>query len=282
MRPSVGWSVSGKKSTAARCSSCRQFGERVDRPARDIGGFELIEPIRGRVAAHAFGDQRIELGDVTAAGLRIGEARIIGKLGPASEAEEIPPVPVGVGQDADMAVGGAMRTAIGREHARIAGRPHRRVEGQPAHMLGHDEGGHGFEHRHLDRLALAGALALQQRRHHRVDHGQPDRLVADQGRDKPRLAAGRLFQRDKAARALNDVVKSRPVGERAVLAVAMRRAIDQPRVDLAQPFVGKAEPRHRLRAHVVHQDVALPRASANSTSAASGVSNQGTASACCD
>ena len=162
-----------------------------------------------------------------AAGLGVDEARIVGKLGPSSDMEEIAPVPVAVGQDADMAVRGAMRAAVGRQHSRIAGRPQRRLERQPAQMLGHHEGGHGFEHRHLDRLALAGALALQQRRHHRIDHGQADRLVADQGRDKPRLAAGRLFQRDKAARPLDDVVKSGAVGERPILTVAMRRAIDE-------------------------------------------------------
>src|ERR1700730_7927459 len=38
----------------------------------------------------------------------------------------------------------------------------------------------------------------------------------------------------------------------------MRRAIDQPRVDLAQPLPGEAEPRHRLRPHIVHQNIALP------------------------
>ncbi len=56
----------------------RQFGERVDRPARDVGRFELGEPMGGGVAAHAFGDQRIKLGDVAAAGRRVGEARVVG------------------------------------------------------------------------------------------------------------------------------------------------------------------------------------------------------------
>ena len=94
------------------------------------------------------------------------------------------------------------------------------------------------------------------RRHHRIDHGQADRLVADQGRDKPRLAAGRLFQRDKAARPLDDVVKSGAVGERPILTVAMRRAIDEAAVDLAQHVVGEAEPRHRLGAHIMQEDIA--------------------------
>ncbi len=105
---------------------------------------------------------------------------------------------------------------------------------------------------------IAGAPALQQGRHDSIDHRQADRLVADQGRDKARLAAGRLVERGKTARPLDDVVEGRAVGKGPVLAVAMRGAIDEARVDLAQLFVGEAEPRHRLRAHVVHQNVALP------------------------
>src|SRR6266478_5953271 len=46
----------------------RQFGERVDRPRRDIGRFQLVEPVRCRRIAHTFGDQRVEFGDVAAAG----------------------------------------------------------------------------------------------------------------------------------------------------------------------------------------------------------------------
>jgi len=117
---------------------------------------------------------------------------------------------------------------------------------------------HRFEHRHFDRLALSGALALQKRRHDRIDHRQPNGLVADQGRHEARLAAGGRFERDQSAAALNDVVKGRPVGERAILPVTMRRAVDQPRVDLAQPLPGEAEPCHRLRPHIVHQNIALP------------------------
>jgi len=117
---------------------------------------------------------------------------------------------------------------------------------------------HRFEHRHFDRLALSGALALQKRRHDRIDHRQPNGLVADQGRHEARLAACRRFERDQSAAALNDVVKRRPVGERAVLPVTLRRAVNEPRVDLAQPLPAETEPRHRLRSHIVHQNIALP------------------------
>src|SRR5208283_429328 len=66
-------------------------------------------------------------------------------------------------------------------------------------------------------------------------------------------------ERDEPAAALNEIGEGRPTGERAVLSVALRRAIDEPRVDPAQPLPGEAEPRHRLRSHVVHHDVAFRR-----------------------
>ena len=168
-----------------------------------------------------------------------------------------------------MPVSGVMWPTIWSEHPRIAGRPDRRVESQPTHVFGHDKGGHRFEHRHLDGLAAAGAAALEQCRHYSVDHSQSDRLVTNQGRDKTRFAARRHLKRNKPASSLDDVIKGRPVGERAILAVAVGGAIDQPRVDLAQPFLRKTEPSHRLRAHVVHKHIGLA-ARASNTGAASG------------
>ena len=67
----------------------RQLGKRVDRPAWNVGRLQLVEPERGRLIANAFGDQRVELGDVAAPGLRVGEARVPGKLRSPSDMEEI-------------------------------------------------------------------------------------------------------------------------------------------------------------------------------------------------
>src|SRR4029077_11549865 len=54
------------------------------------------------------------------------------------------------------------------------------------------------------------------------------------------------------------VVEGRPISERAVLPVAVRRAINEARVDLVQPLPPEGEPRPRLRPHIVHQNIALP------------------------
>src|SRR6516164_8935497 len=80
----------------------RQFGEPVDRARRNVGRFELLEPERGRSIAYAFGDQCIKLGDMLAAGLRIRETRIVAKLGSTGYAEEILPVTIRVGEDANV------------------------------------------------------------------------------------------------------------------------------------------------------------------------------------
>jgi hypothetical protein len=61
----------------------RQIGKRVDRPAWNIGLLQLVEPEGSRPIAYAFGDQRIEFGDMAAPGLRIGETGIVGEFGPA-------------------------------------------------------------------------------------------------------------------------------------------------------------------------------------------------------
>ena len=76
-------------------------------------------------------------------------------------------------------------------------------------------------------------------------------------------------------------VECRSIGERAVLPVALSRAIDEPRVDLLQPFPGKAETGHRLWPHVVHQDVAEQRAGAISPPLRA-ASNRAPRNACCD
>jgi hypothetical protein len=68
------------------------------------------------------------------------------------------------------------------------------------------------------------------------------------------------LERDEPASAPDDVVEGRPIREWAILPVALSRAIDKPRVDLLQPLPGKAEPSHRLGTHIMHQDVAPPRA----------------------
>ena len=46
---------------------------------------------------------------------------------------------------------------------RVADMANRRLEGLAVKMLGHQEAGEAFEHRHFDELAFAGALAVVKR-----------------------------------------------------------------------------------------------------------------------
>src|SRR5258708_33240848 len=113
----------------------RQLGKRVDRPAWNVGRLQLVEPERGRLIANAFGDQRVKLGDVAAAGLRVGEARVPRKLRSPSDVEEILPVPIGIGEDAYMPGRPAVWPPVGSEHPGITRRSDRPAHDPPPPLL---------------------------------------------------------------------------------------------------------------------------------------------------
>ena len=68
-----------------------------------------------------------------------------------------------------MTIAGSVRSAMRRGDARIAGFAYRRFEGFTGHMVAEHKLRQAFEHRHFNRLALAGARRVIQRAHHR-DH----------------------------------------------------------------------------------------------------------------
>jgi hypothetical protein len=63
--------------------------------------------------------------------------------------------------------------------AREAGRAQRRLEREAGDVLHQVELHRGLQHRHLDRLPAAAALAAQQRRQDGVGDGLSGELVAD-------------------------------------------------------------------------------------------------------
>ena len=81
---------------------------------------------------------------------------------------------------------------------------------------------------------------LQQCCQHRIDHRLPDGLVIKVG-TKRGVIACRHLERDEPGATLKDVVEGPPIGERAVLPVALNRATDEPRANLLQLLPGKAE-----------------------------------------
>ena len=121
------------------------------------------------------------------AGGVVGEAGVVGDgLAPAGDGEELVPLLVRVGQEADVAVGGLERLAVRIDHPRIAPLADGRLEAVVVEMLDQQEAGHALQHRHLDELALAGARPVQQGRGHGLGHEQAGDLVGHQGRQDTR------------------------------------------------------------------------------------------------
>src|SRR3546814_11251190 len=103
---------------------------------------------------------------------------------------------------------------------------------------------HRLEHRHLDALPLARALAVQQRHRDGVDRRDAHGLVDGDGRQIARLARRHRLDRRQPRHALDDVVIGGLVGIGAVLVEAEAAAIDQTRVD--RPAIHGSRSEERL------------------------------------
>ena len=106
----------------------------------------------------------------------------------------------------------------------------RLVQRDAPHVFDQQEGQHRLQHRHVDFLALAGALAMEQRHaDHRSQHltGQ---LVHHDARNITRRAVGTGVQRGNAAHALDQVIERRMLLLAAAFAEARGAGIDQPRI----------------------------------------------------
>ena len=113
-----------------------------------------------------------------------------------------------------------------------------------------------FQHAGLDAAPLAGALALVQRAEDAVGGIEAGDVV---GQRRPaglrRLRIDELAQH--AAERLRHRVIGGPVGVGAVAPEAGDRSVDEPRVRVAEHFVGKAQPVEHAVAEIVDQHVGL-------------------------
>ena len=186
----------------------------------------------------------------------VDEALLLGEVGPLGQFEEGDPVLVGVGQRADVAVLGRKRMAELVDDAVVAHGAALGPPGRAEKMLGQPERGQSLQHRHLDHLALARALAMVERAQHGDAEMKPRRLVGDQARHEARRQAiDPGLQRGRARDALDEVVECRLVAVRSAAGIAQRVGIDDRRVDLLQIGVAKAQPLDRLRPAVVDEEV---------------------------
>ena len=137
-------------------------------------------------------------------------------------------------------------------HVAARGRP-----GGAEQVLGEPERGQRLEHRHLDHLALARALAVIERAQHGDAEMQSGRLVGNQARQElRRRAIEPRLQRRRARHALHQVVERRLVPVRPLARIAQRVGIDDRGIDRLQRLVAQAQALDRRGPRVMDEEIA--------------------------
>ena len=232
-----------------------QLGKRGGPAAGDVGGAQDLQPFGGGAMLHALGEQPVGRVHVRRARLDAAEAGVLDQLGPAHRLEDAGPLHVAHRDHTDKTVLRRIGPAMRGHHARI---PHaflRLAQAGVLHVLDQDEVEHRLHHRHMDLLALAGALAVEQRHaDHRGQH-MTAHLVGDHGREIARRAVRAGVERGDAADALDQIVEGRALLHRAAFAEAAGAGEDDARIARGEAGVVEAEPLGRVEAHVVDHDV---------------------------
>ena len=165
-----------------------QCVEIVHRRAGNVAALEQGQRLGGGERAENAGDDAEHFVQVLPARFERREMRMgFVLVEPAEAFEERLPVLVGIDERAHIAVAGRVGAAIRIDHAEIAGLADRRIEGAAGEVIAEHELRHGFEHRQLDRLALAGALAAEQRGEDDVRGIEPDNAIDHRHRHVARL-----------------------------------------------------------------------------------------------
>jgi hypothetical protein len=114
---------------------------------------------------------------------------------------------------------------------------------------------HVLEHRHFDRLALAGPPSLDQRRHDALGRDEADHVIGEHYRHVACLAAGAAVAVGDAGHALDDGVVGGPVAVAPVLAEAHQVADDEPAIALAQGLRAETQALQRRWPHIGDEDI---------------------------
>ena len=183
-------------------------------------------------------------------------ARVLEDFGTAHDLEEVAPVLVVVRQDGHPAVEGAERLAGLGQQAAVADLA-LVIEGAFPQMLDHQPGGHGLEHRHLDELALAGALAVHQRRQDREREGEAAGLVREDGRRIARDVVTRSLahQVGDAEPRLDGIVVGGKLSVRTVGGEAVGAGVDDVGLYLADVLVVQPQSLDCLRAQRMDEGI---------------------------
>lgn len=215
------------------------------------------KPVRGVVGRDDARLQFVQRLDVPGPRRDVGKARVPRQVGAAGGVEEIAPMGVRVGHQADVSVGGLAGPAPRRQHPRITGLAGRIGQVAAVVMLHQRKRRHAFEHGHFQLLAPARALALEQRGQDGVRGDQAASLVGGDGGQVARRARLAPDQVGKSGQALDDVVVSRAAIVGAAFAKAIQARIHQPRMARAQRGGVQPQRGHLGRPHAVHQHVGL-------------------------
>ena len=182
----------------------------------------------------------------------VGKARVLAEgLAPAGDLEEGVPLFVGIGQQADVAVLGLERLALGIGHADIGPLACRRIIDIAVHVLDQVEAGHALHHRHLDELTLAGPGVVEHGRQDGLGHEVAAHLVGDQHGQQAwgRIAVGAVEDVRQARGRLDQVVIGRLARVGTVRAIARAMHIDDVGLDRLDGVVVEAQPRQAVVAH---------------------------------
>ncbi|MGY4369943.1 hypothetical protein ACVW1A_006008 [Bradyrhizobium sp. LB1.3] len=230
----------------------------VHRHHRHVGLGEQVDPFRSAARLEDARELGIDDVDVGGTAGKARKFRIGAQIVAARRLEEVLPLLVVVDDDAEIAVRCLVGPAVAREVAGVAALVERRLKSEPAHVVAHDEAGHGLEHRDVDALAASGAVAVHEAGADRADGGEADNAIDQRVRHIARHAVtGLRHQRRQRGRALDQIVIGGLCGIRPVLTEAEHASIDQMRIDLGHNVIAELEPCHRLRTDVVDEHIGV-------------------------
>ena len=220
----------------------RDIGHVRDQGRRHAGRGQARMPVGGIPFPKARREQRHELLAVSHSVRVRPEARVVHELGQVERGTELRVDPVVPSRDHQLAVARSEHL-VGGDHRedRALPRRHRSVREVPEEVVA-DVRERRLVERRVDDRALAGALALEQRRHDaerrphpgsHVDQRRPDADAA------PSLLAGHA---DEAARGLHERVVPRLAGERPDPSVGADGAVDDLRVPFTDGFRTQPQP----------------------------------------
>ena len=111
------------------------------------------------------------------------------------------------------------------------------------------------EHADIDAAALRILVALVERRQNSHRREQRRAQIAEAGADARGRPVGPARQAHDAAHRLHHHVVAGKIAERAAMAEAGDRGIDDVRMGLGQPFGAIAQPVHHAGAEILHHDI---------------------------